>query len=58
VRELSAGHRRDLCFVVEGRCHGSVAAEPLERRELAVGEDTEQLDDGCVVLSRLIVRRL
>ena len=45
VPVLGGGHPGNRGLVVDGRGHRSVRGEPLERGELAIGEDPEQVDD-------------
>ena len=45
VHELRARHLRERRLVVDGRREPGVLREPLERAELAVGEDAEEVDD-------------
>ena len=48
--ELGHGHAGQLGLVADPRGQRRVGGEPLEGRELAVGEDAEQVDDGRAVL--------
>jgi hypothetical protein len=49
VTELGDRHAGQLRLVRDGRRHPRVGGETLERRQLAVREDSEKIDDRFVL---------
>ena len=49
VAELRGGELGERGLVFKRRRHARVVSKPLERDELGVGEDAEQVGDGVAV---------